>query len=38
MPDAESISWNADMLGWQLEKLDKPVFDKVVSDLQKEFP
>lgn len=38
MPDAESISWNADRVGWELEQLEKPVFDKVVSGLQKEFP
>lgn len=38
MPDAESENYSIDEHGWKLEKLDRPVFDKVVSDLQKEFP
>lgn len=35
MPDAE-LSTDAD--SWKLYNVDKSVFDKVVSDLQKEFP
>jgi hypothetical protein len=38
MPDSESENYSIDEHGWKLEQLEKPVFDKVVSDLQKEFP